>query len=936
MTTAGDRIKHVVVLMLENRAFDHMFGFSSLPVDGLTGREFNRVNTSDPNSTQVFVEANSPYVGTCDPCHGVPCTTEKIFGNADPQHDRPTMDGFAEYQHNEADKDYCGVMNMFTEDKLPIISTLAREYAIFDRFFASVPGPTFPNRLFCLSGTSAGLTDTSVFQNGSLKLFSQRTIFDQFADANLDWRLYFHDFPWEIILDRLLLPKNLVRLKMMAKFHEDAKRGTLPAFSWINPRLFIDVLSGEGSNDQHPDHDVRLGEKLIKDVYECDSVPAPGDNIPSYPDDFDFTRGGIRIPTLLVSPWIRRNTVISDPTPAQKPSNDSVFELTSIPATMKKMFGLDAHLSNRSAWAATFESFIEDLAEPRTDCIEKLPDVPAALTEEAAAWEADRPLNDLQQDYVRVLSHVQGESAQHITHQRHGGEWVKEHVRAILSGDGLQGLQNCGACQAKGANCWFPKSRSENGGVARSAGGVDVEREVCRISHPLTAAAKMNRSVDITEMFFEDFDSSTAYGSETISVVERSVYRRPSEDGESACRIEWNENGTVFAAAHCDIRFFSELGRRQRGCMDSYVWDVENTSKPIATIRPPSSLCCLKFRNDETDVLIGGCYNGLVCLFDTRRGELPIASSKIQFSHHDPVYDVAWTQLQYGKEGGRNVFCSVSSDGGMCWWDVRRLTEPVCVESLCATDSETTFPGFGRSLSLSSTGDYVVGTEHGAMVSFRKNSLAPAGTAKRSLIRDAHLSSIVTVARSPLCPQYVLTVGDWRAQIWHQDLRSPVLSTDFHASELSAGCWSPVRPGVLFVSSTDGTVHVWDLYESHSRSSYSFRVGSGSIAALSCSPSGRLLATGTASGNVHLHALCDGLSQCQEAELPAVKGALDRETMCQRQMEIARLHDEERAADLKKIEEVRTSVNRRAHEARDTLSAVLSEIDDAFLKIMRE
>lgn len=256
----ADRIKHVVVLMLENRAFDHMLGFSSLGVDGLTGKEFNLVNTSDPNSTKVYVQANSPYVGECDPCHGVPCTTEKIFGKADPAQDHPMMDGFAEYQSSEEEKDFCGVLNMFTEDRVPIISTLAREYAVFDKFFASVPGPTFPNRLFCLSGTSAGLTDTSVMFNNTIKLFLQRTIFDQFADSGREWRLYFHDLPWEVILERLLLPENLLRLKTMKTFYEDAEKGTLPAFSWINPRLFIDITTGDGSNDQHPDH-VRTRKK---------------------------------------------------------------------------------------------------------------------------------------------------------------------------------------------------------------------------------------------------------------------------------------------------------------------------------------------------------------------------------------------------------------------------------------------------------------------------------------------------------------------------------------------------------------------------------------------------------------------------------------------------------------------------------------------------
>jgi phospholipase C len=151
------------------------------------------------------------------------------------------MNGFADYQKNSEDKDFCGVMSMFSEENVPIISTLAKEYAIMDRFFASIPGPTFPNRLMCLSGTTGGDTATTVYKNGFPHLYSQKTIFDSFEEAGHDWSLYFHDLPWEVILDRLLLPKNLGKIHRMHRFYDDVEKGSLPAFSWINPRTFINV-----------------------------------------------------------------------------------------------------------------------------------------------------------------------------------------------------------------------------------------------------------------------------------------------------------------------------------------------------------------------------------------------------------------------------------------------------------------------------------------------------------------------------------------------------------------------------------------------------------------------------------------------------------------------------------------------------------------------
>ena len=245
--------------------------------------------------------------------------------------------------------------------------------------------------------------------------------------------------------------------------------GTLPTFSWINPRLFINITSGEGSNDQHPDHDVRLGESLIKRVYEAlrsgpkwnetlfivtydehggfyDHVPPPSENIPapddskSFPDTFDFTRLGLRVPTLLISPWVQRGTVVSAPSASQKPTNSSEFDLTSIPATMKRMFGLKDFLTKRDAWAATFDDVFTRQDKPRDDCIEKLPDVPTTLDAEAASWEANRPLNHLQEDYLHVISKLNHVSRDHITLQGHGGDWISDQTDRIFRGEGLKGL----------------------------------------------------------------------------------------------------------------------------------------------------------------------------------------------------------------------------------------------------------------------------------------------------------------------------------------------------------------------------------------------------------------------------------------------------------------------------------------------------------------
>eukprot|EP00911_Craspedida_sp_UC1_P002499 UC1_evm1s1858 len=423
-------IKHIVVLMEENRSFDHFFGWSKLAVNKLKGDEFNLKKVSDPTSQRVKVSATAPYVNPCDPNHGTPATTEKIFGSKSAAGDGglPNMSGFVAYEdeQNHASKQWCAVMEGFTPERLPVISALASEFAIMDRFFCSHPGPTWPNRLFALSATSAGDTETGTWYRGKKgSLFPQKTIFDQVHEAGLSWRNYFSDAPWELFLKSLSTsPENI---KSLDHFYEDARTGNLPSYAWINPRAGMNRTTGLGSNDQHPDHDVALGERFYKSVYEAlraspawnetlfivtfdehggfydhvpppQGVPAPGDNETSYPDTgFNFDRLGVRIPTLLISPWIPRGTVISAPPKAQKPANNSEYDLTSIMATARKLLGIAdsaGPLTKRDAWAATFEHVLS-LPQPRTDAPMQLPDAPQPSL--APEDEAKLPLNDLQQ-----------------------------------------------------------------------------------------------------------------------------------------------------------------------------------------------------------------------------------------------------------------------------------------------------------------------------------------------------------------------------------------------------------------------------------------------------------------------------------------------------------------------------------------------------------
>jgi phospholipase C len=463
--------------MEENRSFDHFFGFAGdeLKVNGLSGDETNLYDTFDPSKGEFKVDTNVGYINDCDPDHSTTGTTSKIFGAINVENNNLTvasMEGFIEWENNKghSSENYCDVMSMFQTSEIPVLTSLASEYAIMDRFFAAHPGQTWPNRMFTLSATSAGSTATATWYHNEIgELFPQRTIFDQVGDAGLEWRNYYNDTPWELFMESVATHPESVR--SISEFWQDAESGNLPSFAWLNPSSGINIETGVGSMDQHPTHDVAAGEQFIKDVYESLraspqwnetlfiitydehggfydhvptplNIPPPNDGETSYPDDgFLFDRVGVRIPTILVSPWIDAGTVISEPPDDYKPAENSEFDLTSIIATTRILLGMDDEtpaLTDRDAWSATFEFAIANRTEPRTDCMLHTPDAPPPISSfqtniplnHASSYEAMLPINDLQENIAMILNHLANDESSFPKHllQRQGqvGEYYKE------------------------------------------------------------------------------------------------------------------------------------------------------------------------------------------------------------------------------------------------------------------------------------------------------------------------------------------------------------------------------------------------------------------------------------------------------------------------------------------------------------------------------
>ncbi|KAF8402670.1 hypothetical protein HHK36_010759 [Tetracentron sinense] len=427
-------IKTLVVLVMENRSFDHVLGWlkSTRPeIDGLTGKESNRVSLSNPNSPEHFVTDDALFVDS-DPGHSFQAIREQIFGSENCSANPAPMSGFVQQAESMGGSMTKTVMSGFKPAVLPAYTALANEFAVFDRWFASVPSSTQPNRFYVHSATSHGAS--SNVRKDLIHGFPQKTIFDSLDENDLSFGIYYQNIPATMFF------KSLRKLKHITKFHNyklkfklHAKRGKLPNYAVIEQRYFDVKLFP--ANDDHPSHDVAMGQKFVKEVYETlrsspqwnetallitydehggfyDHVPTPVSGVPS-PDGiigpdpfyFRFDRLGVRVPTILVSPWIEKGTVIHEPS---GPTTYSQFEHSSIPATVKKLFNLKSNfLTKRDAWAGTFENYFYLRDTPRDDCPERLPEVEMALR----PWgpKEDVSLSEFQVELIQLASQLNGD-----------------------------------------------------------------------------------------------------------------------------------------------------------------------------------------------------------------------------------------------------------------------------------------------------------------------------------------------------------------------------------------------------------------------------------------------------------------------------------------------------------------------------------------------
>jgi phospholipase C len=324
-------IEHIVVVTMENRSFDHFLGW--LP--NADGKQAGLTYVDSAGVSHGTHSLSGDYTGCPHP------DPDHSYGGARVEYDRGLMDGFLRAGSNDVYS-----IGYYGEQDIPFYAALARNYTTCDRYFASILGPTFPNRLFLHAAQTDRLTN-------STNVSSLPTIWDRLAGAGVSANYFYSNVPFVALWGA----KYLGISRLYQEFLGAAANGTLPAVSLVDPRYTL--LDDGTGNDDHPHADIRKGDLFLHQTFEAvakgpkwastvfivnfdewggffEHVAPPrvtaANNV-----DTDLVNGkallGLRVPTVVASPFSRGN-------PDDPRVSALVFDHTSVLKLIEWRWGL--------------------------------------------------------------------------------------------------------------------------------------------------------------------------------------------------------------------------------------------------------------------------------------------------------------------------------------------------------------------------------------------------------------------------------------------------------------------------------------------------------------------------------------------------------------------------------------------------------------------
>lgn len=382
------------------------------PLEGLTGQESNPLSVDPPSPTTFSVGPGAPDRMPLDPGHDFFDVLEELAGpravdawklnpglypplgtRDDGSAIRIDNSGFVQRYVEKGGTDPDLIMRCFGPGELPVLQQLANEFVVCDHWFSSLPGATWPNRFFAHAASSGGLDDNPSqgdiaawggLMAGPLRAgfgFQHGTIYDALSRAGYRYNIYSGD-GWPVVAAL----KGVQTTDYVYSMIDDMLQDEVGQFVYVHIEPDYDIFSHfAGDHSQHPVGSVGRGEAFIKYVYEqirnspfwesslliitwdehggfFDHVPPPPTRPPGdSPDDpshnkhgFLFDRLGVRVPAIVISPWIPKNLI-----------DHRVYDHASIPATIERITGIDP-LTDRDRFANSVTTLLTLMA-PRSD-----------------------------------------------------------------------------------------------------------------------------------------------------------------------------------------------------------------------------------------------------------------------------------------------------------------------------------------------------------------------------------------------------------------------------------------------------------------------------------------------------------------------------------------------------------------------------------------
>lgn len=474
--------------MFENRSFDNLLGWlydnetnppkfnipPQIPptFEGLKAdRDFNLIDPASPQ--KMFASRpptswpscpNSNQTPTPDPHEEFEHVTFQIFGKSSPTaEDKANMSGFLQnYSTTEAGIASANqIMQTYGPAEANVINDLARNFAVCDRWFASVPSQTWPNRGFVHTGSSDGHVN-----NDHYEWYSATTIFNVLQNNDKTWRVFF-DTQTACLTQIQFAAIGGMRdhFHRYSDFKDRCKAGAeadltdkLPAYSFIEPRFIQEVFAQP--SDYHPPHNICRGERFLADVYQAvrnspyrdkimlvitfdehggcyDHVPPPTGAIAPQPwpvsrdGSFEFDRFGVRVPAIVVSSYVEPGTVF------RASEGEQPYDHTSILATLRDWFNLNADPtkflpSPRIAAAPTLDRV---LTREKGNENTAWPDVTANCTIDGKDTSPNTPLNDVQKSLLAAAKAQQTGDNAVVAKQQAKKLHTYEHGASFLQPD---------------------------------------------------------------------------------------------------------------------------------------------------------------------------------------------------------------------------------------------------------------------------------------------------------------------------------------------------------------------------------------------------------------------------------------------------------------------------------------------------------------------